>query len=154
MNTLSSQEGTPRWVAAILDHRATWWLARIALTLPYWWSGIDKALHPQAALAETAGLLGTSMPLPFFAALLIVQLGGSLLVICNRWAWLGAGALAAFTLIVTVIAHAFWKLEGAARFAEMNTFMEHMALIAGFVFAAMAAQHFPKKSDPHNRPLG
>jgi transmembrane protein len=150
MNVRPLRQETPGWIAAILDSRSTWLLARIALTLPYWWSGIDKALHPQAALAEVGGLLGTSTPLPFYVALLVVQLGGSLLVIFNRWAWLGAGALGVFTLIVTLIAHAFWKLDGPARFAEMNTFMEHMALIAGFLLAAMIAQRSqnPSESNP------
>lgn len=147
MSTLPSRHATPGWIAAILDSRATWLFARVALTLPYWWSGIDKALHPQAALAEVGGLLDTSIPLPFYIALLILQLGGSLLVIFNRGAWLGAGALGAFTLIVTLIAHAFWKANGAVRFAEMNTFMEHMALIAGFVFAAMAARRSRRESE-------
>ena len=70
---------------------------------------------------------------------LAVQIGGSLLVIFNRSTWLGAGALAVFTAVATFLAHAFWKLDGAARFSEMNVFMEHIALIAGFVFAAMLA---------------
>ena len=140
MNTFASVTDTPRWVATILDNRATWLIARIVLTLPYWWSGIDKMTHPHAALGEIGGLLGLGAPLPAYIVLLIVQLGGSLLVILNRWAWLGAGALGVFTLLVTILAHAFWKLDGAMRFAEMNTFMEHMALIAGFLFAAMTAR--------------
>jgi transmembrane protein len=144
MSAASPSIDTPRWVASILDSRVTLLLARFALTLPFWWSGIDKVTHPQAALAEVAGLVGTTQPLPIYVLLLIVQLGGSLLVIFNRWAWLGAGALGVFTLIVTILAHAFWKLDGPARFAEMNTFLEHMALIAGFVFAAMKARHDPK----------
>lgn len=134
----TDHDNTPTWVATILGAPATWWIARIALTLPYWWSGIDKALHPQAALAEIAAL-GMPTPLLAYAATLIVQLGGSLAIISNRYAWLGAGALAVFTLVVTALAHAFWNLQGAARFAEMNTFLEHIALIAGFVFAAMYA---------------
>ena len=100
-------------------------------------------MHPQAALAEIAGLLDTTRPVPAYVLLLIVQIGGSLLVIFNRITWLGAGALGAFTLIVTILAHAFWKLDGSARFAEMNTFMEHIALIAGFVFVAIAARPHP-----------
>ncbi len=55
--TISTSSGTPAWVAAILDNRMAWWLARVALTLPYWWSGIDKVAHPQAALAEIAGMV-------------------------------------------------------------------------------------------------
>lgn len=144
MQTNANPDNTPAWVAAILGAPATWWIARIALTLPYWWSGIDKALHPQAALAEIAAL-GMPMPMLAYAATLIVQFGGSLAIIGNRYVWLGAGALAVFTLVVTVLAHAFWNLQGAARFAEMNTFLEHSALIAGLVFAAMYA-HTPSRS--------
>jgi len=150
MSTAPLRSDTPRWVAAILASDATWWSARIAITLPYWWSGIDKGLHLQEALAEIGGLLDTRTPLPYYVLLLVVQLGASLLVIFNRHAWLGAGALGVFTLIVTLIAHAFWKLDGPARFAEMNTFMEHIALVAGFVFAAIWACREPVKTDKHN----
>ena len=58
MSAVSPSTDTPRWVESILDSRATLLVARLALTLPYWWSGIDKATHPQAALAEIAKLLG------------------------------------------------------------------------------------------------
>jgi transmembrane protein len=151
MRPASASIDAPRWVGSILDNRVTALLARLALTLPYWWSGIDKATHPHAALAEVAGLLDTTQPLPMYVLLLIVQLGGSLLVIFNRWAWLGAGALGVFTLIVTILVHAFWNLDGPARFAEMNTFMEHIALVAGFVFVAMTACHSPK--NPIKNPI-
>jgi transmembrane protein len=136
MNTSRYTSDTPAIIAAILRAPVTVWLARIALTLPYWWSGVDKLLHPQAALAE---MHATGLPASWllYALILIVQLGGSLAIICNRYTWLGAGALAVFTALATYVAHAFWKLGGAARFAEMNVFMEHIALIAGMAFAAL-----------------
>lgn len=127
---------TPAWISTLLMSQVTIVLARIALTLPYWWSGIDKLSHPAAALAEMHGL-GFPASWWLYGLLLVVQLGGSLAIIANRYAWLGAGALAGFTLFITCIAHGFWKLEGAQRFAEMNVFMEHIALIAGMAFAAM-----------------
>jgi uncharacterized membrane protein YphA (DoxX/SURF4 family) len=130
--------GVPAWVAGILDARLTRWLARLALTLPFWWSGVDKLLQPHAAMVEITGM-GLAAPGLVLVATIIVQLVGSLLIICNRYAWFGAGALAVFTALTNLIAHAFWNMSGSVRFAEMNTFMEHIALIAGFVFAAMAA---------------
>ena len=151
MVTLPFRSDTPVWVEALLHSRVTWWFARVAITLPYWWSGIDKGLHPKDALAEIGGLLGTGTPLPYYVVLLVVQLGASLLVIFNRFAWLGAGALGVFTLVITLIAHAFWTLNGHARFAEMNTFMEHISLIAGFVFAAMWACRAYTRNDSNNR---
>jgi hypothetical protein len=54
------------------------------------------------AVEAHAALLGSTQPLPAQLLLLIVQLGGSDLVIFNRRAWLGAGALGAFTLIITL----------------------------------------------------
>lgn len=136
MATVHQHADTPRWVGAVLTSRLTVLLARIALTLPYWWSGIDKLCHPTAAMAEMHGM-GFPASWWLYGLLLLVQLGGSLAIIANRYAWAGAAVLGGFTAFVTCIAHAFWKLEGAQRFAEMNIFMEHMALIAGMAFAAM-----------------
>jgi transmembrane protein len=129
-------DDTPALIVWILEARVTIYLARLCLTLPFWWSGIDKLFHPHAALAEIQGL-GLPPSWLLYGLLLIVQLGGSLAIIFNRFAWLGAGALGVFTAIVTYMAHAFWKLQGPARFAEMNDFLEHISLMAGMVFAAL-----------------
>lgn len=129
-------DDTPALIVRLLEARVTVYTARLCLTLPFWWSGLDKLFHPQAALVEIQ-----SMGLPpswlLYGLLLIVQLGGSLAIIVNRFAWLGAGALGVFTAIVTYMAHAFWKLQDPARFAEMNDFLEHISLIAGMAFAAL-----------------
>ena len=140
---------TPALISAVLTSRYTLVLARIALTLPYWWSGLDKLCHPSAALAEMHGM-GFPASWWLYGLLLLVQLGGSLSIIANRHAWLGAGVLGGFTAFVTCVAHAFWKLDGAQRFAEMNIFMEHTALIAGMAFAAMYA-HGIRQRDPAYR---
>ena len=138
-------DDTPALIVQILEARVTVYLARLCLTLPFWWSGIDKLVHPHAALAEIQGL-GLPPSWLLYGLLLIVQLGGSLAIIFNRFAWLGAGALGVFTAIVTYMAHAFWKLQGPVRFAEMNDFLEHISLIAGMVFAALHC-HEVKEND-------
>lgn len=136
MSVSIRQGGTPELIHGLLEWKGTDVLARIALTLPYWWSGIDKLIHPAAALTE---FQATGLPASWamYGVLLLVQLGGSFAIIANRYAWLGAGALAVFTGIATYVAHAFWKLDGAQRFAEMNSFLEHIALMAGLAFAAL-----------------
>lgn len=127
---------TPRWVRAILEPGATALAARVILTLPYWWSGISKLTHWSAATAEAAGL-GFAMPAAVVVATIAIQLAGSLLVIANRYVWLGAGALGVFTALATVVAHGFWRVEGAERIAQQNIFFEHMALVAAFVLVAI-----------------
>ena len=104
-------------------------------------SGITKALHFDAATAEMEQL---GLPLPALAAALtiLVQLGGSAMVVSGYTAWLGAIALAGLVLAATMLAHDFWNHEGDERAAALNTFLEHLGLIAGFllVIALVRAQ--------------
>ena len=108
---------------------------RIVLCLPFLWSGLSKLLDFSGGTAEMAAL-GLAPAWLFNALTIFVQLGGSLLVILNFWTWLGAGALGVFTALATVLAHQFWTLEGFERVRELNTFLEHLAIIAGFVLVA------------------
>jgi hypothetical protein len=48
-----------------------------------------------------------------------------------------AGGLGVFTALATLLAHQFWTLDGIERFRELNTFLEHLAIVAGFVLVAM-----------------
>ena len=128
----------PAWINAILDWRWTWPLARVGLTSAFWIGGLTKLFDFSAAVAEQAQF-GIDPP-GFFAALTIaVELLGSALVISGRWLWLGAGALAVFTALATLIAHRFWEMTGQERFVATNAFFEHLGLIAGFVIAAQFA---------------
>ena len=110
--------------------------ARIVLCLPFLWSGLSKLLDFSGGTAEMAAL-GLAPAWLFNALTIFVQIGGSLLVILNFWTWLGAGALGVFTALATVLAHQFWTLDGLERIRELNTFLEHLAIIAGFVLVAM-----------------
>jgi hypothetical protein len=47
-------ELTPRWVDAILGWRATWFLARLALSSAYLIGGVNKAIDFPGAVAEQA----------------------------------------------------------------------------------------------------
>jgi transmembrane protein len=129
-------EQLERLIGRFLRTPATAAAARIVLCLPFWWSGLTKLLDFSGGTAEMAAF-GLEPAWLFNALTIFVQLGGSLLVILNRWTWLGAGALGVFTALATVLAHQFWTLDGVERVRELNTFLEHMAIIAGFVLVAM-----------------
>jgi hypothetical protein len=82
-----------RPIGLFLRAPATAASARIVLCLPFWWSWLTKLLDFSSGTAEMAAL-GLEPAWLFNALTIFVQLGGSLLVILNRWTWLGAGALA------------------------------------------------------------
>ena len=110
--------------------------ARAVLCLPFWWSGINKLVDFSGGTAEVAAL-GLPAPALFNALTVLVQLGGSALVIAKVWTWLGAGALGVFTVVVTLLAHQFWRLQGNDHTAQLNVFLEHLAIVAGFVLVAI-----------------
>ena len=133
-----STEADPRWVDAILQWRWTWPLARSALVSAYVIGGLTKLLDFPGAIAEQAhfGL----HPAWLWATLaIVIELGGSGLVILGRLVWLGAGALGVLTAVAMLVANDFWTTEGDARFVAMNSFFEHLGLVAGFVLVALMA---------------
>ena len=128
----------PSWVAVPLRQLWVMPLVRICLVSAYLIGGVTKLLHFDAAVAEQvhAGL----HPGWLWAALAIfVEIAGSLCIIFNRFTWLGAGGLAALTVVAMLVANSFWRLEGVARFIALNNFFEHLGLIAAFVMVTYLA---------------
>lgn len=112
-------------------------IALVILTSPWWMSGFSKLLDLPAAFAE-AEHFGLKPAAIVVAATIAVQIFSSLLIIVERLAWLGAGALGVFTTLATLIAHPFWTVsDPVLRFHERNTFIEHIGLIGGLMLAAI-----------------
>ena len=135
MNSL----GTPEFVRAILEWPLTWAVARCALVVIFLASGLSKIANFSGGVAEMAQ---AGMPVPAVMALLsiFVELTGSVLVLINRWVWLGAGMLGVFTAAGAVTAHAFWKVSGAERKDAITVFLMHLGLIAALVLDALLAE--------------
>jgi transmembrane protein len=129
---------TPRPIAAILDSCVFGVLMRIVLTLPYWASGLVKLADFSGAQAEM-GMFGLHPTAPFAIAVIITQLVGAALVIHGRHAWLGAGALAVFTLLTILLVHSFWTKSGEAAVMTMHVAVEHIGMCGGLALAAIQA---------------
>lgn len=130
----------PAFIACLLRSRGLFYVGMAALTFIYWSSGFTKLFGFTQAQAEMAQF-GLNPPAIFAALVILVQLGGSALVIFGRrLAWLGAGMLAVFTLLTIPIAHQFWKLEGLAGFLDMMLVLEHITVIGGLILASVLAE--------------
>ncbi|MDG2524231.1 DoxX family membrane protein [Stenotrophomonas sp. HITSZ_GD] len=112
------------------------WFACLALCAAYLQGALTKLLDFPAATAEmaAAGLA----PAPAFAvAVIVLELVASAMVVSGRGRWLGAIALAAFTLAATAQVLRFWELPaGAPRTGMTNAFFEHLGLVGGFLLVA------------------
>ena len=128
-------------VGVFARSRAVFVAAALLATSVFWWSGSMKALDFTATLGEMAHF-GLKPPALFAIGTIALQLGGSALVVFGgRWAWIGAAALALFTLSTIPLAHDFWNMSGHEAFLEKIIAQEHLSVIGGLLAAAIAASN-------------
>ncbi|MDM0037562.1 DoxX family protein [Variovorax sp. J22G21] len=111
------------------------WIALLLLCAAYLQGGLNKAVDFNAAIAEM-NHFGLSPAAPLAAAVIVLELGASLLILTGFWRWLGALALAGFTLMATFVALRFWEMPQPERFMAANSFFEHLGLVGGFLLVA------------------
>ncbi len=115
-------------------------VASAVLTAPFWWSGISKLANFQGAVAEAAGL-GLRPAALIAVATIAVQFGGSALIVTGWSVWIGAGLLAAFTLLASLVGHAFWTCaDPVERDHQLNAFLANAGLVGGLVLAAILSE--------------
>jgi uncharacterized membrane protein YphA (DoxX/SURF4 family) len=111
-------------------------VALLALCAAYIQGPFTKIFDFSGAIAEMEhfGL----HPAAFFAvAVIAFELTASAMVVSGFLRWLGALALAAFTVLATFIALRFWEIPpGMERMMATNAFFEHLGLAGAFVIVA------------------
>jgi uncharacterized membrane protein YphA (DoxX/SURF4 family) len=128
----------PGWRAAartLIGAPAVRWIALLGLCAAYLQGGFDKLTDFPAATAEMQHF-GLSPPDPMAAAVIVLELGASALILIGFLRWVGALALAGFTLLATFMANRFWEMAPPDRFMAANSFFEHLGLVGGFLLIA------------------
>jgi transmembrane protein len=126
----------PKFVADILESDWLWHLSRIIITFMYWYAGLGFLFN--FTEAQTTMAMAGIEPLWLVAALtILVELGGSLLIILDRYVWFGAGVLGVFTLLTIPLVHHFWNMEGAAAVQAKLESEEHLSVIGGLIIVSI-----------------
>ena len=125
----------PRFISALLEWRGFILIARIVLTFVFWSAGLAGIADFPAKVAEMRAV-GLEPAEAVAVAVTFLQLGGSALIILNRWAWFGAGALGVFLMLTIPVAHAFWTMAEPQRTFEFYVVLEHVSLVGGLMVAA------------------
>lgn len=123
-------------LARVFGSPVTRTVSLLALCAAYIQGSLNKIFDFNGALAEMDhfGL----HPAAFFAvAVILFELTASAMVVSGFLRWVGALALAGFTLLATFIALRFWEMApGMDRMMATNAFFEHLGLAGAFVFVA------------------
>ncbi len=112
-------------VAALFAVPAVRFIALLAMTGAYIQGGLVKLFYFRAAVEEMRAM-GLRPPAPMAVAVIVLELGASAMILCGWGRWLGALALAGFTLAATFMANRFWVLRPPERIGVANAFFEHL----------------------------
>lgn len=120
-----------------LDH-AVRTAGRVLVGVLYLWAGIDKVQGWDGALREVVSG-GLPAPTLVLALTVLLQVAGGAAIVAGRLLRPACWALAGFTALATVLYHGFWHATGAARYAELIPFMEHVCIVGGLLVVSTLA---------------
>jgi putative oxidoreductase len=108
-------------------------VARLAVAALFLPSGFSKLL---GLSGFAAFLAGKGVPFPEVFAFLgaAVEFAGPVALVLGIAPRLTALALVAFTLVATLISHAYWDVPEAARKAQEVQFFKNVAIVGGLLF--------------------
>jgi putative oxidoreductase len=107
-------------------------LARVLLSSPFLYSGVEKCWRWSAAQREVAAS-GLPWPTLLHLVTVVAQLGGGLSLLLGIEPRLGALLLLFFLIPVTIMYHPFWKRSGAELVVEADHFLSNLAIIGGLL---------------------
>lgn len=110
-------------------------LSLAALFLP---AGLSKI----SSFEGTVGYIGSvGLPLASLGAVLaiVIEVAGGLALIAGYRVRLAALVLAVFTLVATVIFHAFWAVPADQAFMQQLMFFKNVAVVGGLLVLASQA---------------
>jgi putative oxidoreductase len=101
----------------------------VALFVVFGWSKLTNYTGTVGYMTQTG------VPLPFIATLvaIVVEFVVALAVSIGFWTRPLALLLALYTLATALIAHHFWTMEGANRYANSINFYKNISIVGGFL---------------------
>ncbi|MDB5848631.1 MAG: DoxX family protein [Rhodoferax sp.] len=111
------------------------WLALLFLCAAYLQGAFDKARDFPGAVAEMRHF-GLSPAAPLAAATIAMEFTASAMILTGYYRWLGALALAGFSVMANFLADRFWEAPRSQRVMVANSFFEHWGLAGGFLLVA------------------
>lgn len=128
----------PRFIAFLLEHNATWFIARFLMASLFIAGGVAKIIDPASSLSEIQAA-GLEPALFYHVAVIVTLLTGSLLILWDRYVWLGAGALSVFLVLTIILVHHFWRLPPDKATYALYVASEHIAVIGGLMAISIAS---------------
>ena len=130
-------------------------LGRVLLASLFILGGFNKIMNYEAT-ALTMNDMGFPLIPLVLPATILLELGGGLAVAVGRsWAAISAFVLFGYTLVVNLVFHQFWGMQGEMAQLELSLFFKNISVAGGMLYlAAQTGSQSWKKQDNRLRPEG
>jgi transmembrane protein len=119
-------------MSSFLTRPSSIFVAKALVTFCFWFSGISKLLDWKHGISVMQ-FFHLTPPVLFYVGTVFVQIVGSGLILWTRFAWIGALALAVFTLGTIPVAYDFWNKDGWSYGAAISGATEHISLLGALL---------------------
>ncbi len=110
-------------------------LARILMASLPMFGGLEKIFKYQDAIG-----FATAFGIPFAQYMMplaiVLEIGGALLLLTNRFCRPAAWTLAVWTLFLGIWFHRFWAVPDAQWQEMVDSFFHHFVMIGGYIYLA------------------
>lgn len=107
-------------------------IARIFMSTIFLISGYGK-LTGYSAQVDNLAAMGVPMAGFLIICAVVFEIGGGGLLLLGFKARIAAAALIVFTVIATLMFHAFWTFDGPERAAETINFLKNLSIMGGLL---------------------
>jgi len=112
-------------------------VARVTLALLFVFSGADKLFFHTAGAVEYMQAVGLPLSSLLVYPVGLVEFAAGLLLAFGYRARLAAAVLAAFTVVATLLFHAFWAAPADQAVLQTIMFMKNLAIIGGLLLVVV-----------------
>jgi uncharacterized membrane protein YphA (DoxX/SURF4 family) len=131
---------SPDHIPLLMRHPVRW-IALTAICVSFLHHGITRFMDFDVAVSEMerVGMLPAA---PIAAAVMVLQIICSIMILTGFWRWIGALALCAFTVSASVMALPFWSMRpGLDRLMASDSFMTNLGVAGGLLLIAWYDLH-------------
>jgi len=130
----------PDHIPLLMRHPVRW-IALAAICISFLHHGVTRFVSFDIATSEMerAGMLPAA---PIAAAVILLQIVCSILILSGFWRWIGALVLSAFTIAATVMTFPFWSVRpGLDRLVVSDSFTTNIGLAGALLLVAWYDLH-------------
>jgi putative oxidoreductase len=122
-------------------------VARVFMATLFVFAGLEK-IAKYADVTSFAGSYGVPFAATLMPAAIILELGCAVMLLTRRYCRTAALILAAWTFVLNLVFHQFWKVPDNIWQLMVDNFFHSFVMVGGLMYVAVFGATLPREIDP------